>query len=288
MTKIRLLDGATGTRLWELAEENGYEKVPVWKFNIEHPELVLQAAAEYAAAGSDILYTNTFAVNRNSVKRSSSYRVDEVVSAALQTAKKAVEGTDKKIALSFGPLHDFLEPYGDLEEEEAADIFEEMLDSAVRYRPDYIVWETFLDLHMLEVAAKTSLRYQIPVICSMSFEQEGRTIMNQTPAEVAETLSPLGIHAIGANCSLGPKLLLPVLRELSGHTDLPLLFKPNAGVPTIDSFGREVRNYTSETFLSEIREALPLVSYLGGCCGTDRSYIAGLRKLIDEYEKESL
>ncbi len=281
--KITLLDGAQGTRLWQIADENGVPKEPVWKYNIEHPDFILKVVAEYAAAGSQVICANTFGVNRSSVERSSSYTVPQVVSAAVKTAKKALEGTDIKVALDIGPLSDFLEPYGDLTEEEAADIFDEMLKSGINAGADMVFFETFLDLEMMRVAAETAKKYGLPVICSMTFEKHGRTIMGNSVEQIIETLSPIGISAIGMNCSLGPDLALPVIQEFAKHTGLPLFFKPNAGLPVQTENGESFSNCTPDMFAADVAPALPILSYLGGCCGTNAEYIRKLKELISAY-----
>lgn len=121
--ELIMLDGAGGTRLWDMAEENGYGKEPVWKYNVEHPELVKRLAEEYIAAGSRIIYANTFGANGPAVARSSDYSVAQVVSAGVRIAKEAAAGSGVSVALDVGPLSVLMEPYGDLTEEEAEKIF---------------------------------------------------------------------------------------------------------------------------------------------------------------------
>nr|MCR5715250.1 homocysteine S-methyltransferase family protein [Lachnospiraceae bacterium] len=122
-----LLDGAIGTSIWAKVED----KLPVWTYNITRPDVVEELCHEYIAAGSKMILANTFGANRIAVERASDYQVVDVVSAAVRIAKKAAEGTDVKVCLSIGPLSQFMEPYGDLEEEEAADIFHEQIDAGM-------------------------------------------------------------------------------------------------------------------------------------------------------------
>lgn len=275
---VVLLDGASGTTMWKLAEEKGIAKVPVWIYNIEHPELVLEVAKEYVAAGSQIIQTNTFGANRQAVERSSKYSVADVVRAGVRIAKQAVEGTNVKTALSVGPLSVLLEPYGDLEEEEAEEIYTEQIGAGMEEHPDCIVLETFMDLEMMRVAATVAKRYGVPVYCMMTFEKAGKTMMGNSVQNIIDVLTPLGVDAVGMNCSLGPDLALPVMQEFSEKTNLPLIFKPNAGLPVKDENGNMVSPYSADHFAKDVAPAMEFISFIGGCCGSDADYIRTLKK----------
>lgn len=278
---IILLDGAGGTTLWSLAEEKGYAKDPVWKYNVEHPELVKQLAELYIDAGSQIIYSNTFGANGPAVARSSNYSVAEVVSAGVRLAKEAALGTGVKVALDIGPLSLMMEPYGDLTEEEAEEIFREQIGAGMAERPDLIVLETFMDLEMLKVAASVAKSYGVPVLCTMTFEARGRTMMGNRVEDIAEELSDLGVDGVGINCSLGPVDAVPIIREFAEHTDLPLVFKPNAGKPVLAEDGSVISPYGATDFADDVTPVLDLVTYLGGCCGSDPDYIRELKKTIE-------
>ncbi len=278
--KITLLDGAVGTSLWGIAEKNGVEKVPVWKYNVEHPEFVVELVKRYVDAGCEIVLANTFGANGPAVKRSSDYTVAEVIEGGVRAAKKALEGTDVKLCLSIGPLMQLLEPYGDMEEEECAAIYDEMLDAGVGAGADMILIQTFMDLEMMRVATVEAKKYGLPVMCSMTFEKNGKTMFGNSVQDTIDVLTPLGIDAIGLNCSLGPDLALPIIKEFSEKTDLPLLFKPNAGKPILSEDGSTVTAYTAEQFAKDVQPALEFVSYIGGCCGSDEEYIKEIKKLL--------
>lgn len=278
--KITLMDGAVGTTLWGIAEAHGVKKEPVWKYNVEHPEFVEELTKRYLEAGCEMILANTFGANGPAVKRSSPYTVAEVVSAGVGIAKKVLDGTGVKAVLSLGPLTQLLEPYGDLEEEECAAIYDEMLDAGVGAGADMILIQTFMDLEMMRVATVEAKKYGLPVMCSMTFEKNGKTMFGNSVEDTIDTLSPLGIEAIGLNCSLGPDLALPIIKEFSEKTDLPLLFKPNAGKPILSSDGEAVSPYTAERFAAEVKPALQYVSYIGGCCGSDAEYIKEIKKML--------
>ncbi|MBE6016459.1 MAG: hypothetical protein E7233_02465 [Lachnospiraceae bacterium] len=274
--KTVLLDGASGTLLWEFAEEAGLPKKPVWQYNTDHPELVTKLAKSYIEAGSDIIFANTFSINSLSLEHASGYDLEESVRSGVRLAKEAAAGTGTKVALDIGPLSVFMEPYGDLEEDEAADIYREILDAGTKENPDLIVLETFMDLNMLEVAAQTAKEYGIPVICSMSFDKNGRTMMGNSVSDIAERLAPLSPAAIGLNCSLGPEEALPIIREFASVTDLPLFFKPNTGPTLADGSSR----VAAEEYVKDVSQALDIVTYIGGCCGTSPEYIRLLADVI--------
>lgn len=274
MSALVLLDGAFGTRVWDKTGENK----PVWMYNILRPEVIREVTDEYVAAGSQIIQANTFGANRISVAQSSDYTVEQVVTAAVRIAKEAVQGTDVKVSLSAGPLTVMMEPYGDLEEEEVAEIYREMFEAGIREGADLIQLETFMDLEMLSVAAKEAKTFGVPVFCTMSFEASGMTMFGNSVKDVAEGLADVGVDAIGLNCSLGPDQAAPIMKEFAEATDMPLIFKPNAGVPVVAADGTTENPYSKEDFAREVADVVPLISYLGGCCGTDPEYISLLKE----------
>ncbi len=275
---ITLLDGAIGTRLWTLAEERGIPRDPVWKYNLDHPDLVVQVGREYVEAGSRIICANTFGANGPSVERSSDYQTAEVIRAGVNAARQAVAGTGAKVALDAGPLSEMMEPFGDLTEEEVGEIYTEIFDAGVSAGADLLFLETFMDLEMLKTAARAAKQFDLPVFCSMTFDRGGRTMMGNAVADIAADLEALGADAIGMNCSLGPDLALPIIREFAQCTALPLIFKPNAGLPAAGGSGGAV---DAETFAAQVAPALELVRYVGGCCGSDAGYIRALKALLD-------
>jgi hypothetical protein len=185
------------------------------------------------------------------------------------------------VGLSFGPLSVLLEPFGDLEENECDAIYTEMIDAGVAAGADCVILETFMDVEMMRIAAQAAKRHNVPVLCSMTFEGGGRTMMGNTVQQIVDTLTPLGINAIGMNCSLGPAEAMTVIRQFHEATDLPLFFKPNSGKPVITPDGQEIAPYTEEHFAQEVAPALEFVRYIGGCCGCDDTYIRALKRLME-------
>lgn len=288
MSKITLLDGAVGTSLWEIAEKNGTEKVAVWRYNIEHPEYVKALAGAFMNAGAKMLLANTFGANAPAVKRASAYDPDEVVTCGVKLLKEVTAGTDVKALLSAGPLMQLMEPYGDLTEAEVYGIYEKLFAAGVSAGADGIMIQTFIDLDMMRVAVQAATAFHKPVYCTLSFEQNGFTLFGNSVKDVIDVLTPFYIDGIGTNCALGPASLLPVVKAFKENTDIPVIFKPNAGKPILSSDGKTGMAYTAEMFLEEVAPALPYVDFVGGCCGCNAEYISGLNQLLSSgYEFEN-
>ena len=220
------LDGAMGTMLQASGLKLG--GIPE-ELNITSPELVTGIHKAYINAGSDIVYANTFGANRYKLSHSR-YSVKEIIQSAVANAKKACEGTEALVALDIGPIGQLLEPTGSLSFDEAYDIFKEQIEAGKN--ADIIVFETMTDL--LEVKAgilACKENFPKPVICTMTFEENLRTFTGCSVSAMALTLTALGADAIGINCSLGPKEFAPVIDEMLKWTDIPLVVKPNAGLP---------------------------------------------------------
>jgi 5-methyltetrahydrofolate--homocysteine methyltransferase len=280
---ITLLDGAVGTTLWQLADEAGVARVPVWRYNIEHPELVTKLHKGYIEAGAQMILANTFGANRQMVTRTSSYRVEDVIRAGVRLTKQAIGGADVTLLCSVGPLMEFMEPYGDLEEEEVEDIFTEMVAPAAEEGAQAVMVQTFMDLSTMLVACRVVKKFHLPLYATMTFEKTGKTMMGNSVEKVAKSLEDAGADGIGMNCSLGPDMAVPIIEHFSKNTTLPLVFKPNAGLPITATTGGSAIPYTAEMFVREVKPALDYVSFIGGCCNCDFEYI---RLLKAELEKE--
>ena len=265
-TKLIFLDGAMGTQL----QANGLELGGIPELlNLSDPELITSVHRSYIRAGSDIVYTNTFGANRYKMAKTGK-SIDEIIKAAVKNAKKACEGTNSLVALDIGPIGQLLEPTGNLKFEEAYDTFKEQILAGSE--ADLIVFETMTDLYELKaglLAAKENS--DLPVFCTMTFEENMRTFTGCCISSMAMTLEGLGADAIGLNCSLGPKEILPIVQELRKYTSLPLIVKPNAGLPdpltnTYDISPSDFLHYMNEVVAAG-------ANILGGCCGTTPEFI---------------
>lgn len=282
--KITLLDGAVGTGLWEIAEKSGAKKVPVWIYNLEHPEFVTSLHKGYIDAGAQMILSNTFGANTPSVARSSSYDADEVVSTGVRLAKQAAAETGIPVTLAAGPLSQLMEPWGDLTEEEVGSIYSKFFESGIKSGADAIMLQTFIDVEMMAVAAEEAKKFGVPVYCTLTFEKVGKTIMGNSVQDVIDRLTVIGINGIGMNCSLGPDSSIPVIREFAEKTSLPIIFKPNAGKPILAAGGSGAASYDAEAFVRDITPAFPYADMIGGCCGSNADYIRALKEAITAFE----
>ena len=267
-SEIILLDGGMGTMLQAAGLPVG-QLPELW--NLERPEIVSAIQRRYVEAGSRVLYTNTFGVNRYKSARCGR-SIEELVGAGVACARRAAAGRDVRVALDVGPLGQLLEPLGSLGFGEAYDAFREIVVAGERAGADLVIFETMSDLGEMRAAVLAAKENSsLPVWATMTFEATGRSFLGVTVPAMALTLTGLGVEALGFNCSLGPKELLPLVKELGEWTALPLILKPNAGLP--DPATGEYR-ITPEEFAEELKEALPLgVTIFGGCCGTTPAFI---------------
>lgn len=244
-------------------------------YNITEPERIIDAQKQFVAVGSDIIYANTFGANRHKMAKSG-YSVQELIAAGIACARKACAGTETKVALNIGPIGQLLEPLGTLTFEEAYDIFKE--EVLAGQDADLIVIETMTDLYETKAALLAAKENSDkPVICTMTFEPNLRTFTGCTVASAAMTLEGLGADAVGVNCSLGPDELFPIVEEMAKWTTLPLVVKPNAGLP--DPVTGEYLVDPAEFAQAVVKFAQLGVTVYGGCCGTTPEHIAALTDL---------
>ena len=193
----------------------------------------------------------------------------EAVAAGVAIAKEAAaaSGREIRVALDVGPLAGMLVPFGDIEPEQAREIFAEQIGAGVAAGADCVLLETFTGIAMLRIAAEEAKRHPLPVLCSLTFDRRGRTLMGETLDEIVSEIEPLGVASLGINCSFGPASAVPVIRAYAERTRLPLILKPNV-------------DCGAEDFAEALVPVLPLVSYVGACCGSDPDYIRALAKRL--------
>ena len=274
-SNIILLDGAMGTVL----QQRGLKPGGVGELlNLTDPELLTSVYREYIDAGSEIIYANTFGANALKLA-GTGHGVEEIITAAISVAKDAASGTGAKVALDVGPLGALLEPMGSLTFEEAYALFAQMMTAGAKAGADLVVIETMTDLYEAKAALLAAKELtDLPVFVTMSFEANGRTFTGCTVSAMAHTLEGLGADAIGVNCSLGPDLLVDVLKELCAATRLPVIAKPNAGLPdpVTGAYGMGPEEF-AKTILPCLEAG---VTIFGGCCGTSPDYIRALKAAL--------
>lgn len=270
-----LLDGAMGTMLQRSGLKLG--GLPE-ELNFTDPDLIEDIHRQYIKAGAMAVYANTFGANRHKLKNSR-YSVTEVVQQAISIARKACEGTEALVGLDVGSIGRMLRPTGDMPVDEAYDIFKEIMLAGKG--ADFIAIETMTDLMEIKtalLAAKENT--DLPVICTMSFEQNMRTFTGCSAAAMALTLSSLGADVVGMNCSLGPAEAMPIVDEILRWSSVPVLIRPNAGLP--DPATNEY-NVTPQQYAQIIAEMADKgVKLFGGCCGTSPDFISAVAQVLKE------
>lgn len=271
---IHIFDGAMGTMLQNAGLKPG--DCPEI-LNIKQPALIQSVHQTYIEHGATIIETNTFGANRIKLSHYGLCdQVSEINMAAVKIAKNAA-GNHVKVAGSVGPTGIFIEPLGELSFDDAYCAFHEQIQSLDQAGVDFILIETMIDLQEMRAAliAAKSVTSK-PVICQLSFSEDGRTVTGTDPQTAAITLEALGADVIGANCSLGPEQLLPIVEALACSTNCPISVQPNAGMPYLNN-GKTVFPMTPEEMGFWVPKLITAgATYIGGCCGTTPLHIAAI------------
>lgn len=267
------LDGGMGTLLQKSELKPG--ELPE-RWNISHPQQIIDIHIQYFDAGSNIVNTNTFGAN---CLKFSDEELEDIIKAAVENAKKAKDESnatqEKFIALDIGPIGKMLKPYGDFDFDEAVNCYAKTVKIGAKYGVDLIFIETMndsLDTKAAVLAAKENS--DLPIFVSNAYGEDGKLMTGASPAAMVAMLEGLGVDAIGANCSLGPKQLKGVVDEYLKYASIPVLLKPNAGLPKSVN-GQTVYDVLPEEFSQTLCEyAHDGIRILGGCCGTNPDYIS--------------
>lgn len=272
---IVCLDGGMGTLLQAKGLKPG-EYPERW--NLSHPEIITEIHRDYYNAGSNVVCTNTFGAN--SLKFSDD-ELDDIIKAAVNNAKAAkkqsVSCKEKFVALDIGPSGKLLKPLGDLDFEDAVSTFAKTVKLGVKHGVDLIIVETMNDIYESKAALLAAKENSsLPVIVLNAYGSYGKLMTGASPAACVSLLEGMGADAIGANCSFGPKQLRGVVKELLENASVPVVLKPNAGLPKSVN-GKTVFDVTVEEFSEEITDCIKEgVRVIGGCCGTTPEYIKAI------------
>lgn len=244
--------------------------------NMTAPEIVELNQRRYVDAGSNIVMTNTFGANARALKNTG-YTVEEVIHAAVAITKRATSGK-ALTALDMGPIGEFMRPFGSLSFEESYELYRQQAVAAAKEGVDLVAVETMSDLYELKAAVRAVREHtNLPVFATMTFDKSGRTFTGCRPESFAITAERLGAAAIGINCSLAPVEIFAIAEKLVGNTTLPVIIKPNAGLPNSVTGEYDI---DAEEFARQMAAYAALgVKIIGGCCGTTPDYIEALRRV---------
>ena len=263
-------DGGTGSILQARGLKPG-ELPETW--NLTHPEEIVALHAGYLEAGSDIINANTFGANRLKYPDN----LEEIVTAAVEHAKEARRRTgreDAYITIDMGPTGKLLEPMGDLPFEKAVELYGEVARLGEQAGADLVLIETMSDSYETKAAvlgAKENTT--LPVFVTMVFDEHGKMLTGGTPESMVAMLEGLGVDALGVNCSLGPKQMIPIIARLLAVSSVPVVANPNAGLPRSEN-GVTSYDIDAEQFSNYMRQIAALgIAGAGGCCGTGPDHI---------------
>ena len=281
---IHIFDGAMGTMFQQLGllQPGACPEM----LCIDHPDEVTKVHQRYVDAGSTIIESFTFGASALKLEHYGLQdRVVEINTAAVKAAK-AVKGENIKIAGGMGPSGRFIKPLGDLDFEEAYQNYYQQSQALEAAGADYILIETFIDIQEMRaalLAAKEATK--LPVICQLSYSEDGRTVTGTDPQSAAITLDAMGADIIGINCSLGPEQLVPIVKAISENTAKPISVQPNAGMPQLID-GKTIFPMGPEDFGTWAPKLVQAgATYVGGCCGTTPEHIAAIKASLQGVEE---
>lgn len=267
--ELLVMDGAMGSELMKHSEYGGNQPS---NLNITNPEIVTGIHKKYVEVGAELIITNTFDVNPRKYENYA-----EIIAAAVKNARDAGA---PYVGLDIGPLGELFYPMGRLREEEAFECFRAIVAEGIKASVDFFMIETMTDENEAREAIRAVREVSdLPVIISGAFNKRGSLfITGGKPTALAKIAEEFGADAVGANCSYGPDLLLPIIEEYADCTSLPIVAKPNAGMPDMSS-GTAVYSIDAEEFALFMDKLVDAgASIIGGCCGTTPEFIAAISK----------
>ncbi|MCR4754861.1 MAG: homocysteine S-methyltransferase family protein [Lachnospiraceae bacterium] len=276
--RMLYLDGAMGTNLQKRGLPQG---VCPEKWLTENQDILYKLQKEYVDAGTDILYVPTFTANRIKLAEFGLEKeLDEINKTLVKVSRSVADSVDRDVYisadLSMTGLQ--LKPMGPLDFEELVDVYKQQVKAICEAGVDLITIETMMSLNETRAAVIASKEAcDLPIFATLTFNEDGRTLYGTDPETAAIVLESLGIDAIGANCSTGPKDMVDIIRTMSESCHLPIIAKPNAGIPRLDENGTTVYDNTPDNFAEEMKLLIDVgATIVGGCCGTDPDYIGAL------------
>ena len=278
-TRPLLLDGATGSNLMKRGMPRG---VCTELWIDAHPEILLDLQREYVAAGSDIIYAPTFSANRHTLEREGLGDQVSDLNRRLVALSRQAAGGKALVAGDMTTTGVPLEPNGPMEYNRLHEIYREQAAALAEGGADLIVIETMLGIDETAVALEAAREVcDLPVLCSLTVQSDGSAYFGGNCVDAVEELQELGASAAGINCSCGPEQLVSLVRNMKAVARIPLLVKPNAGMPAISDDGEAVYPMTAAEFAAHMRVLLEAgANLIGGCCGTTPEFIAEMKRKL--------
>lgn len=277
---VVLLDGATGSNLRAAGMPVGVSP-ELWV--LEHPEVLLDLQRSYVVAGSQIIMAPTFSANRLSLKNFGlEDRLGELNTALVALSKEAA-GEQALVAGDLSTLGRPLEPVGEMPYGEAYNVYREQMEALADAGADLLAVETLMGADEALAALDAAAGLELPVLVSFSAEADGGVLFGGTVWDAAAMAQEMGASAVGVNCSVGPDQLESVIRSIRAAVDIPVIAKPNAGLPVMDEHGQAHYSMGPEDFARHVCVLAEVgANLLGGCCGSTPSYIRRLNESLHE------
>lgn len=278
--RILYLDGATGTNLQRAGMPTG---VCPEQWILEHQDTMEELQRGYVEAGTDILYAPTFSGNRIKLKEYGLENQGKEIHAKLVGISRRVAEQANRQVFVAGDLTmtgEQLYPMGTLLFEELVEVYKEQIGYLKEAGVDLLVVETMMSLQESRAAVLAAKECcDLPVMVTLTFQEDGRTLFGTDAATAVVVMQSLGADAVGVNCSAGPDAMMPIIEKMRRYATMPLIAKPNAGLPQIDKDGQTIYDMDSDTFAGYMRELVEAgASIVGGCCGTTPEYIRKVKK----------
>lgn len=277
-----ILDGGMGTLLQKEGLKPG--ELPE-RWNISHSDVIKNIHLDYFNSGSNVVNTNTFGAN---ILKFPEEELEEIISAAIKNAKDARSEctlkSEKFIALDIGPTGRMLAPYGDFDFEDAVEVFAKTVRIGMKHGVDLVFIETMSDSYETKAALlAVKENSDLPVFVSNAYSEDGKLLTGASPSAMIAMLEGMGADAIGINCSLGPRALAPIAEEYLKYSSLPIIFKPNAGLPRSEN-GITKYDVSVSEFADTVFEVIKKgVRIAGGCCGTTPEHISAIKSLSESF-----
>lgn len=276
---IVLLDGATGSNLRKAGMPVG---IPTEVWALDHPDVIQALQKAYVEAGSQIIYAPTFSANRISLSMHGMQDRLEELNTKLIAVSKEASGGRAFVAGDMTTTGKMLEPRGEISYQELFDVYKEQVLALANAGADLIVAETMLAVDetvvLLDAAQSVC---DLPIMCTLTLEADGNALYGGSAIEMVETLQEMGAAAVGLNCSVGPDQLEAVVATMKSVATIPIIAKPNAGMPVMDDKGQAHYHMAPDHFAASMKRLVEKgADIIGGCCGTDPEYIRAVAKML--------